>query len=232
MNYCITPLTVIACIVISRIEVDGKRFGHAEHAIESFHTKPKRKTSTNKLLNCVPNIGVACSTCNTSFKSTGEREFIFESNDIQSFKKSVCREPQKCHIECKAYRKIKQKYIVERKINLQPMGVLSNNKEFLLQYNLLKLEFEPRSNLNYLQQDFDFISEHIKKFNLNDGRFRTRELLIFCKDYIHDKAQLEKGKYNNFIVDLFIEKLITLTPDKRLKLCQIVTTIGLMKGII
>ena len=213
----------------SRVAIDCKKFAHAEHAIESFHTKGRQK---NKLQNCVPNIGIACPTCNTKFKSKGEKDLNFTSRDIQNFKRSVCKNPKQCYLECNAYKKIKEKYLEERKIILQPMGVSVNGKEYLLQYNLLNLEFEPRSDMGYTKEDIDFINEHIRRFNLNDGKFRTRELLNFCKYSINNELILEKENYNNFMVDLFIDKLLDIEPKQRIRLCNIVLAIGLMKGLI
>ena len=44
----------------TRIRVDGKFYANLEHAIE--------KNNSKKLVECIPNIGLACSVCNQSLK--------------------------------------------------------------------------------------------------------------------------------------------------------------------
>lgn len=207
----------------SKILVDSKNFGHLEHSIEKFHSK-------EKLINCVPNIGLACPTCNGSFKSKGEKEFSFDKMDIDEFNNCTCN-PSSCRKECKYYKKIKRKYLKKRKIILQPMGVSVSKRDYKIQYNLLNLEFEPSREFDYTDNDIEFVKKHIQRFNLNDGRYRTRELLKFCKDYVNGKMKLDKGKYDNFIVDLFIDLLFDMSHDERIKLCNIVYCIGKLKGL-
>lgn len=48
----------------TRIRIDGKFYANLEHAIE--------KNNSKKLVECVPNIGLACSVCNQSLKKRGE----------------------------------------------------------------------------------------------------------------------------------------------------------------
>lgn len=50
----------------TRIRVDGKLYANLEHAIE--------KSNSEKLRECIPNIGIACPRCNQSLKKAGERE--------------------------------------------------------------------------------------------------------------------------------------------------------------
>ena len=73
----------------------------------------------------------------------------------------------------------------KRKIILQPKGVTSGKHIYKIQYNLLKLTFEPSITVPYTDEEKEFINEHISKFNLNDSRYRTRELLKFCEDMIN-----------------------------------------------
>jgi len=210
----------------SRIEVDSKKFGQLEHAIEKKYTK-----QSIKLTECVPNIGLACSMCNTSFKRVGDSVNIFTDNQIKKFNNEVCTK-EKCTKECSAYKRIKRVYLQKRKIILQPIGVTVKGNTYKIQYNLLTLTFEPSNTVAYTDDERKFIEEHILKFNLNDSVYRTREILKFCEDIINGDRYLRKGKYNNYIVDLFIDKLENLDEEARIKLCSTIYMIGKSKRII
>lgn len=207
----------------SRIEVDSKRFGHLEHSIE--------KRYSTRLEQCAPNIGLACPKCNLSFKKVGEDGQVFTKKQIESYEQSVCIQ-QKCIKECSAYKKLKRAYLKKRKIILQPMGVTLRKHTYKIQYNLLKLSFEHSTTVPYTDEEKEFINQHISKFNLNDSKYRTREILKFCEDVINGDTSLRKGKYNNYIVDLFMDKLKNLDEQARLKLCGSIYMIGKKKRII
>lgn len=207
----------------SRIDIDSKRFGHLEHSIEKRHS--------TKLMECVPNIGLACPKCNLSFKKIGDKGRIFTKKQIESYEKVVCVQ-EKCTKECSAYKKLKRVYLKKRKIILQPMGITSKKHTYKIQYNLLKLSFEPSAAVSYTDEEKEFINQHISKFNLNDSKYRTRELLKFCEDIINGDTYLRKGKYNNYIVDLFMDKLKNLDEQARVKLCGSIYMIGKKKRII
>lgn len=208
----------------SRIDVDSKRFGHLEHSIEQRHS--------TKLKECVPNIGLACPICNLSFKRVGDKGLVvFTKKQIKSYEQSICTQ-EKCIKECSAYKNLKKIYLRKRKIILQPMGVRSGGHTYKIQYNLLKLSFEPSIEVSYTDDEKEFINQHILRFNLNDSKYRTRELLRFCEDTINGNTYLIKGKYNNYIVDLFIDKLKDLDDKARLKLCSSIYIIGKNKRII
>lgn len=208
----------------SRIDIDSKRFGHLEHSIEKKH-------SPKKLAECVPNIALACPKCNLSFKKLGDNIQIFTKKQIESYEQVTCIQ-ERCNKECLAYKKLKRIYLKKRKIILQPLGVTSGKRVYKIQYNLLKLEFEPSTSILYTDEEKEFINEHISKFNLNDPKYRTRELLKFCKDVIYGDNYLRKGKYNNYIVDLFMDKLEALDKKARVRLCGYIYMIGRNKRII
>ncbi|MBU3154995.1 hypothetical protein [Clostridium estertheticum] len=208
----------------SRIEIDSKRFGHLEHSIEKRH-------SSIRLLECVPNIGLACPKCNLSFKKVGDKVELFTKKQIESYEQVVCTQ-EKCTKECSSYKRIKRIYLKKRKIILQPMGVITRKHIYRIQYNLLKLSFEPSIAVPYIDEEKEFINQHIAKFNLNDSKYRTRELLKFCEDMINGDRYLRNGKYNNYIVDLFMDKLKNLDEKARVKLCGYIYMIGKSKRII
>ncbi len=208
----------------SKIYIDSKRFGHLEHSIEKRH-------SSVRLEECVPNIGLACPKCNQSFKKVGDKGQVFTKKQIESYEQVACTQ-EKCTDECSAYKKLKRIYLKKRKIILQPMGITFGNHIYKIQYNLLKLLFEPSISVPYTDEEKEFINQHILRFNLNDSKYRTRELLKFCEDVINGDAHLRKGKYNNYIVDLFMDKLKNLDEKSRLKLCGAIYIIGKKKRII
>ena len=210
----------------TRIEVDSKRFGQLEHSIERKYTKKAKK-----LENCVPNISVACPKCNLSFKKKGNTSRVLTPAQIQEYEESTCI-GDICTTECEAYKKLKKQYIGRRKIILQPAGIASESYSYKIQYNLLKLEFEPNTTEEYTQEENNFIRQHIKQFNLNDSQYRTREILRCCEDIINGDITLRKGKYNNYIVDLFMDKLEGLSSQDKIKLCTVIYTIGKSKRII
>ncbi len=49
----------------TRVRVDEKLYANLEHAIE--------KSNSDKLIECVPNIGLSCPVCNQTFKRIGEK---------------------------------------------------------------------------------------------------------------------------------------------------------------
>lgn len=216
-----------------KIDIDTKKFGHLEHAIEKDFCE-------KKLSECVPNIGLACPKCNQSFKNSGlakknkdnKIKGIFTLKQMDNFDNIVCSNSMKCTKECSAYKKIKRIYLQKRKIILQPMGVKVKGHTYKIQYNLLTLEFEPSNTEDYTDDEKQFIKEHISRFNLNDSVYRTREIFKFCEDVVNGDIYLRKGKYNNYIVDLFIDKLQNLDQQARIKLCSAICMIGKIKRII
>lgn len=208
----------------SRIEVDSKRFGHLEHAIEKKHCEEVLKE-------CVPNIGLACSKCNQSFKTAGDNKVTFSRLQMDKLKACNCKK-EKCKRTCQAYEEIRRDYVKQRSIILQPMGVKSGKKEYRIQYNLYSLKFEPSSLVAYSNEEFAFIEDHIKQFKLNDSKYRTKELLWFCEDILSGDTSLRMGKYNNRIVDVLIEQIKELELKDIVQLCEMIHTIGKMKKVI
>ena len=50
----------------TRVRVDEKLYANLEHAIE--------KSNSDKLIECIPNIGLSCPVCNQTFKRIGEKK--------------------------------------------------------------------------------------------------------------------------------------------------------------
>lgn len=204
----------------TRLKVDNKWYGNLEHAIE--------KKNSDKLIECIPNIGMACSICNQSFKRIGEPKRKL-SNDIRKKfeEKSKCslEKRKQCTVPCKALRNLQIAYseMEDAEIILQPMGIMGKDtKEPLeLQYDVLKMEFLPNMALhNYSERERSFIDKHIQRFHLNDPKYRTKALIDFVKNVIDGNGKLPYYEYNNFIVQIFADMLQEKTLDERVRICS------------
>jgi len=204
----------------SRIRVDGKLYANLEHAIE--------KENSDKLIDCVPNIGLSCFMCNQTFKRMGERKRKLSESVVAQFEKnSSCsfRNRKQCTRPCKALRKLQKNYsnLPDAEIILQPMGIkgCDTNEELNLQYNVLKMEFEPaKTHYTYSIKEVEFIEAHIKKFRLNDPKYRSRQLFDFVRNVIDHEGKIPTYEYNNLIVELFRKKLLDKSREESLKICK------------
>lgn len=204
----------------SRIRTDGKFFGHLEHAIE--------KKNSEYLTECIPNIGLACQTCNLSFKKHGERGRELNKEIVERFEKaSSCKvaKRKQCTVSCKALRNLQKSYsaMPGAEILLQPMNIKANSgMEMRLQYSVLKLELEPKEDEAHALTDAErrFIRAHIQRFHLNDPKYRTKQLRKFVELVIDTGGKIPEYEYNNLVVQLFSEQLSVKTKEERLKICE------------
>lgn len=202
-----------------RIYVDGKLHGNLEHAIE--------KNNSDRLAECIPNIGLSCQYCNQSFKRMGERKRKLSPGLVKQFeKRSSCGsgERKQCRIPCKALRELQESYSRQEgaEILLQPMRVMGTQTgEWLgLRYDILNMEFQPAA-YPYSKEEKHFIQEHIKRFRLNDPQFRSRKLYSFIKEVIDENGRIRaEESYENMLVELFADKLRKKTKEERVKICS------------
>lgn len=213
----------------SRIVIDNKWNGNLEHAIE--------KNNSDKLKECIPDIGISCAACNQSFKRIGERKRKLPKSIKKKFEensKCTIEKRKQCTVPCKALRNLQVEYskCTDAEIILQPMGITgTNSKEpFALQYDVLEMKFLPNLALhNYSKDETVFINKHILRFHLNDPKFRTKELLNFVENIINSKGILPHYEYNNLVVQLFAEKIKNKTQSERLSICNKIYPIMFMK---
>lgn len=204
----------------SRIRVDQKLFANLEHAIE--------KANSDKLIECIPNIGLTCVLCNQTFKRIGERKRKLPVDIIEYFEKnSKCsvEKRKQCTVACKTLRELQKSYHcrAEAEIILQPMGVKGEDSQeaFALQYDVLKMIFEPAKDRHtYSDRELHFIDAHIKRYRLNDSQYRTRQLYDFVQNVIDSNGKIPTYEYNNLIVKLFREKLSGKSQDEIVKICK------------
>ncbi len=213
----------------SRVRVDGKLYANLEHAIE--------KNNSDKLIECVPNIGISCSVCNQIFKRVGERKRKVQEMDIAQYESSSrcsAEERKQCTVACKALRELQKNYssLPGAEILLQPMGIEGKDSRELLslQYNVINMEFEPAKNKHtYSANELRFIEAHIKRFRLNDPRYRSRQLFDFVRNVIDHNGKMPKYEYNNLTVKLFYHKLSGKSQEEILKICKSIFTITFPK---
>lgn len=204
----------------SRIRVDKKLYANLEHAIE--------KGNSDKLVECIPNIGISCMVCNQIFKRMGEKKRRLSKSVIERYE-SKCRcsvyNRKQCTVSCSALRELQKNYsgLSGAEIILQPMGIRGEDsgKELSLQYHIINLEFQPAKNrYTYSNKEIAFIDAHIKRFRLNAPQFRSRQLFDFIKNIVDNNGKIPVYEYNNLVVELFKEKLSNKSQEEVLKICK------------
>lgn len=204
----------------SRVRVDQKLYANLEHAIE--------KGNSDKLIDCIPNIGLSCAVCNQNFKRIGERNRKLSDETIDHYEKSArcsAKNRKQCTVACKALRELQKNYsrLPGAEIILQPMGIKGEDsqEELALQYNVLKMVFEPAKDRHmYSGQELRFIDAHINRFRLNDSQYRTRQLYDFVRNVIDSNGKVPTYEYNNLVVKLFHEKLSGKSQEEIVKICR------------
>lgn len=206
-----------------RIVIDGIGTGHLEHAIEREYSW--------KLEQCVPNIGIACSKCNLSYKKREQKYRLIPDNEIQIFEEGCCKE--NCTTPCYKYFRIKSVYLENKEAHmiLQPGGALGKETDnpLKLQYDILQSRFQASNRYAYAEQELEFIEDHIKRFRLNGECEKTKQLVAFLKDTIDCEGRYTRMEYNHYIVELFVEKLQGKTREEILKICKFLYIKAVMK---
>ena len=206
-----------------RIDLDGENYGHLEHAIE--------KNNSDKLIDCVPNIAIACSVCNTSYKKRGEQQRKLSKKVMEKYNSTVCKSG--CVKSCLAYEKIKEEYVKNQyaQIILQPLGVkgMDSKEELRIEYDILNAQFKPSNNQQYTDREKEFIQKHIDRFQLNEKGTKTKQLMKFLKDTINNGGRYTNMEYNHMIVELFVEKLKGKSEEEVLKICSTIYEYAVMK---
>jgi hypothetical protein len=90
-------------VLLTRVGVDGKLYANLEHAIE--------KSNSDKLIECVPNIGLSCPVCNQTFKRIGEKKRKIPKRDIDQYEESSkcsTNSRKQCTVPCKALRRLQK----------------------------------------------------------------------------------------------------------------------------
>ena len=115
-------------------------------------------------------------------------------------------------------------------IILQPMGVngMDTREPLALQYDVLEMACRPAKD-TYSDRECRFIDAHIKRFRLNDPRYRSRQLFDFVKNVIDSEGKIPMYECNNMITEIFRRKLLGRTQEEALKICQSIFIIAFPK---
>ncbi len=196
--------------------INGQRRGQIEHGIEKFNS--------DYLVDCVPNLGIACENCNGIYKRKGEKKRKLSLNAVEDFEAAVC-EKYDCKEPCERYKKLRYEYIKMGKVMLQPFEAQKqeDGNVLRLQYDLLKCKYVPdQYSGKYDEEELDIIRGHIKLFGLNSPERKNYEVGRFCKNVIDNHSLMLGVEYNNLIVDLFRKKLLCLSIEDAVKICRVV----------
>ena len=187
-----------------RIWINQERRGQIEHGIE-------KKNSMKRLQDCVPNLGISCENCNQKYKKRGEQKRRLSQEQICEFEKGECTSFE-CKEMCTSFRKIRRAYVKQGKIMIQPFETkLEENGNVLrIQYDLLQCKYIPMKSYHYTEQELEVIRKHIELFALNSPERKNYEIAKYCKNVIDNRSLMLGIDYNNLIVDLFREKLVSL----------------------
>ena len=139
-----------------------------------------------------------------------------------------------CVVPCEALKKLQKEYnaLEDGKIILQPMGIVGNDsrENLAIQYDVLKMTFQPAYIFHtYSDEEKKIIDMHIKRFRLNDSKYRTRQLKDFLKIIIDCDGKIPRYEYNNLVIELFSEQLEKKTPEEILKICKKIYSIIFLK---
>lgn len=204
----------------SRIRVDEKLFANLEHAIE--------KSNSEKLVECIPNIGLTCINCNQIFKKAGEQKRRLPREIVKEYEcesKCTSEKRKQCTIPCRALRKLQKQYgnMPEGEIILQPMGVQGeeSGEMMALQYDVLSMEFQPAVGFHtYSEKEKAFINMHIKRFRLNDPKYKTRQLYTFVRNVVDNEGRIPQYEYNNWVVEQFCKQIEDKSQEDIFKICK------------
>ena len=204
---------------------DRVDIGNLEHSIE-------KRINEEYLTDCVPNISIACPHCNQSLKRTGEDERVEAiAPAVEKFLNNLDCSGRNCKGECNNYKELKKEYCRVAQMILQPMGVKGeqSGQDYRLQYDVNNAEFIPSKNYNYDKNDIKYINHHINQFKLNDKDFKTKALMQFVEDVVEAEGRYKKERnYSNYIVELFKQRVQSLSRQELLELCEQICIINLI----
>lgn len=203
-----------------RVYINHQRRGQIEHGIERNNFKDRPE----KLLDdCVPNLGLACENCNTKYKKRKEGQRKLSISQIKEFESGEC-DKFDCKKMCPKYKKLREQYIKQGQILIQPLENMLDKagKVLQIQYDLLKGMYIPSQAIRYSDEERKVIENHIDQFCLNKPERENREIAKYCVDVMDNQSLLLKIQYNNLMVDLLREKLQKMTLNHAIKICEII----------
>ena len=196
--------------------INKQRRGQIEHGIE-------RKNSEKSLSDCVPNLALACEICNSKSKKRGETNRRLAVEYIKEFEKGFCSKFD-CKGICEKFEKIRQVYIRNGKVLLQPFEARISDKgnDLRLQYDLLNCRYILSQKEEYTEEEKDIIEQHIQLFWLNSSERKNNEIGKYCKNVMDTGSLLLNIDYNNLMVELLKEKLQKINLKEAIKICTVI----------
>ncbi len=154
------------------LDVERMDLSQIEHSVDKDGNNGQRKGKLNKLANCKFNLALACKDCNMKYK----KQVI--KADLKGRLNSECG--KKCTELCADYALLREKYIEDNRIILQPRGINKDAKQYEVIYKPLEDLYCSNSNDDEINI---FINQHIMRFHLN-GEKRSRNIIDICSDIV------------------------------------------------
>lgn len=198
------------------IWINNQRRGQIEHGVE-------KQNSKKTLSDCVPNLGIACEICNSKYKKRGEKKRRLALEYIKEFEKGSCQSFD-CKGICEKFKKLRQTYIREGKVLIQPFEARINDKGNVLrlQYELLNCRYIPSEKEAYTEEERDIIEQHIRLFGLNSSERKNNEVGKYCRNVVNTHSLLLDIDYNNLMVELLKKKLQETDIKNAIKICTVI----------
>lgn len=210
------------------LDVEGMDIAQIEHSVDKKGNINQKRNKNGKeedtpLTNCKYNLAIACKDCNMKYKKSVKKV------DLKNRFKTKC--PQECEMPCQDYIELRNDYIEQNKIILQPQGIYSQGKPYEIEYDLFKHLYIPFSND---VSDEELVQQHIMRFRLNGEKF-SESVLDICSDVVElyelgiidSKRLLDyiiRKKQINVIGKIFLnnlyERFYNDTVDNLLKYCR------------
>ena len=205
---------------------------HMEHSVDKGGNDNQSEKKTF-LYHCKFNFSVACSYCNIVCKKIVQKIDLENAESVDT-----CIE-KTCDKMCDMYRKHREQYAANNAIILQPQGIISHGSRLKIFYDLIQNIYEADSKITE-DEDLFFISNHIRRFQLNGLRFSESiidlcaDIVVLFEDGITNIAEilrfLKSRRCTNIIAENFIkycETGITDIPtEKFVEFCRLVVILN------
>lgn len=176
------------------LDIEGMDISQIEHSVDKKGNKNqmKKKNGSDEdtpLTNCKYNLAVACKDCNMKYKK------VVEKVDLKNRFKTAC--PSKCEKPCPDYMELRNDYVEQNQIILQPQGVYNQGNSYEIKYDLFKHLYNPVLNDD---THVEFIQQHIMRFHLNREKF-SESILDICSDIVelHELGIVDTNKLLDYM---------------------------------
>ncbi len=152
------------------LKVEGMDLSQIEHSVDKSGNK--HQEGRTPLSNCKYNLSVACKDCNMKYKKS--------VNKVELLNRFKSKCPSKCKEPCNDYVDLRNEYIRQNKIILQPYGIKSSEGVYEVLYNVFKHLYIPGTTN---EDQSSFIQHHIIRFHLNREKF-SESIIEICADIV------------------------------------------------